>query len=51
MTKATHILAPSLVSAKTEVHPFVSVALFCAIGLLMSLSVVILDQNLPGEWF
>jgi hypothetical protein len=29
----------------------VTVALFSGIGLVLSLSVVILDQYIPGEWF
>jgi hypothetical protein len=32
-------------------NSFVTVALFSGIGLLLSLSVVILDQYIPGEWF
>jgi hypothetical protein len=27
------------------------IILFCAIGLLLSLGVIILDQNIPGDWF
>lgn len=30
---------------------FVQTAIFCGIGLLLSLSVLILDQHVPGEWF
>ena len=33
------------------VDTFVSVALFSGVGLLLSLSVLILDQYIPGEWF
>jgi hypothetical protein len=51
MTKATRIAAPAEVSAATESHPLVTITLFCAIGLLVSLGVVLLDQYLPGEWF
>jgi hypothetical protein len=29
----------------------VQVALFSGIGLLLSASVLVLDQNMPGEWF
>jgi hypothetical protein len=32
------------------IDSFVSVALFCGLGLLLSLSVLILDQYIPGEW-
>jgi hypothetical protein len=40
-------------SAETvaEFETLVSVALFCGVGLLMSLSVLVLDQYIPGEWF
>jgi hypothetical protein len=40
-------------SAETiaDIDTLVSVAVFCGIGLLLSISVIILDQNLPGEWF
>jgi hypothetical protein len=34
-----------------EFETFVSVALFCGVGLLMSLSVLLLDKYIPGEWF
>ena len=34
-----------------EIETFVTVALFSGIGFLLSLSVVILDQYIPGEWF
>jgi hypothetical protein len=51
MTKVTRIAAPAEVSAATESHPLVIITLFCAIGLLVSLSVLLLDKYLPGEWF
>jgi ElaB/YqjD/DUF883 family membrane-anchored ribosome-binding protein len=50
MTKATRIAAPAEVST-TESHPLVSIAIFSAVGLLISLLVIIADQHLPGEWF
>jgi hypothetical protein len=28
-----------------------SIAVFCGFGLLVSLSVVLLDQYVPGDWF
>ena len=34
-----------------NIDSFVAVALFSGIGLLLSLSVLILDQYIPGEWF
>jgi hypothetical protein len=61
MTKATRISAPisapvetsapAVPSALTESHQLISIALFSAIGLLISLLVLIADQHLPGEWF
>lgn len=51
MTKVTRISEPTIVSERSESHPLVTVALFCAIGLLISLSVLLLDKYLPGEWF
>ena len=53
MTNVTRITAlpESSTVATNDAHPLVAVALFCAVGLLLSLSVVLLDQSLPGEWF
>jgi len=34
-----------------DIETFVGVALFSGAGLLLSLSVLILDQYIPGEWF
>jgi hypothetical protein len=34
-----------------NIDTFVTVALFSGVGLLLSLSVLILDQYIPGEWF
>ena len=41
------------VSAKSvdDIESFISIALFCGVGLLLSLSVLIADQYAPGEWF
>ena len=33
-----------------NIDAFITVALFSGIGLLLSLSVLILDQYIPGEW-
>ena len=40
-------------SAETvaEFETLFSVALFCGVGLLMSLSVLLLDKYIPGDWF
>ena len=34
-----------------NIDAFITVALFSGIGLLLSLSILILDQYIPGEWF
>lgn len=34
-----------------EIDTFIRVSIFCGVGLLLSLSIVILDQYVPGEWF
>jgi hypothetical protein len=41
-------LSASLVA---NVDSFVTVATFGGLGLLLSLVVMILDQQIPGEWF
>ena len=37
--------------AVTDYESLISVALFSAAGLLISVSVIVLDASLPGEWF
>ena len=34
-----------------SIGSFITIALFSGIGLLVSLSILILDQHIPGEWF
>ena len=34
-----------------DLDTLVSTTIFCGVGLLLSLSVLILDQYIPGEWF
>jgi hypothetical protein len=34
-----------------DIGALVQTATFCGLGLLLSLSVLILDQSIPGEWF
>jgi hypothetical protein len=38
-------------SLVADINVLVSTAIFCGIGLLLSLSVLILDQHIPGDWF
>lgn len=51
VNKFTQVAARAGISATSESHPLVTIALFSAIGLLLSLAVIIADQQLPGEWF
>jgi len=34
-----------------DLDTLISIGIFCGTGLLLSLSVLILDQYIPGEWF
>jgi hypothetical protein len=34
-----------------DLDTLISTAIFCGIGLLLSLSVLILDKYIPGDWF
>jgi hypothetical protein len=34
-----------------EFKTLVSISLFCFVGLLASVSVIVLDKYVPGEWF
>ena len=37
--------------AVAEFKTLVSISLFCFTGLLISVSVIVLDKFIPGEWF
>lgn len=37
--------------AAAEFQAFVSVALFSGFGLLISVSILVLDKYIPGDWF
>jgi hypothetical protein len=45
------LLPRASASLVDDLDAFISTSIFCGIGLLISLSVLILDQYLPGEWF
>jgi hypothetical protein len=47
-TAIARILARASAASVAEID---MVALFSGIGLLLSLSVLVLDQNIRGEWF
>ena len=52
MTATIARLLPRASAASvTEIDTFIKMAIFCGVGLLLSLSVVIMDQYMPGEWF
>ena len=52
MTAAiTRLLPRASATAIAGIESFVTIALFSGIGLLLSLSILILDQYIPGEWF
>jgi hypothetical protein len=38
-------------TSRASIDSFITVALFSGTGLLLSLLVLILDQQIPGEWF
>jgi hypothetical protein len=37
--------------AGSQASDLFSIAVFCGFGLLVSLSVLLLDQYVPGDWF
>jgi hypothetical protein len=45
------LLPRASAASVANIDAIVSVALFSGVGLLLSLSVLILDQYIPGEWF
>jgi len=52
MTAAIARLLPrASATSVASIESFITIGLFSGIGLLLSLSVLILDQYIPGEWF
>jgi hypothetical protein len=52
MNKAISRLLPrASATLAIDLDALISIAIFCGTGLLLSLSVLILDQHMPGEWF
>lgn len=49
MPKAEIVSASTISSAKSEGHPLVTIALFCGIGLLVSLVAILKDVQ--GAWY
>ena len=50
-TAITRYLARSSEKTTSRFDGLVAVAIFSGVGLLISLSVLLLDQYIPGEWF
>jgi hypothetical protein len=48
---AVKMFSQSSSRAIADMGNLVSVVLFCGLGLLMSISVIVLDKYTPGEWF
>jgi len=45
------LLPSASAESVTKFDSLLPVAMFCGVGLLMSLCVLILDQHIPGDWF
>lgn len=45
------VVSARITAVDAERNSFSAVVIFCAIGLLLSLGVVLLDQYIPGDWF
>jgi hypothetical protein len=45
------LLPRASASLVDDLDVLISTSIFCGIGLLLSLSILILDQHIPGEWF
>jgi hypothetical protein len=41
----------SIALEDSETRDLFSIAVLCGLGLLVSLSVLLLDQYVPGDWF
>jgi hypothetical protein len=41
----------SIALEDSTAHDLFSIAVFCGLGLLVSLSILFLDQHVPGDWF
>ena len=50
-TAIARLLPRASATSIANIDAFITVALLSGIGLLLSLSILILDQYIPGEWF
>ncbi|MGM4961722.1 hypothetical protein BjapCC829_47565 (plasmid) [Bradyrhizobium barranii] len=48
---ATRMFPRASVLAIADFQTLVSLALFCFGGLLVSVSIIVADKYIPGEWF
>jgi hypothetical protein len=48
---AARLFAPASAEARADLETLLTIALFCATGLLISISSIVLDKYIPGEWF
>jgi len=51
MATIASLLPRASATSVASIESFITIALFSGIGLLLSLSILILDQQIPGEWF
>jgi len=50
-TAIAHYLTRSSKKTAASFDSMISVAIFSGVGLLISLSVLIMDRYIPGDWF
>ena len=48
---ALRLFPNASVEAMAEFRALLSISVFCFGGLLISVSVIVLDKYIPGEWF
>ncbi|MGX4801658.1 hypothetical protein [Bradyrhizobium guangdongense] len=48
---ATRIFPKASAETIADLETLVSISLFCFGGLLLSVSIIVADKYIPGEWF
>ena len=51
MLTAKTIATRSIILTEAEKLALISVLLFSAIGLLISVATIVMDQQIPGDWY
>jgi hypothetical protein len=51
MVVVQDIVERESIESQADSSDLFSIAVFCGFGLLVSLSVLLLDQSVPGDWF